>query len=76
MSTDKENSPRKIVKDEQQEDRNIWRTDITASGDIPTIKSNAYEIAQEAVRLAWAAIWVSVIAVVISVASTIVNLSL
>ena len=76
MSTDEEKSLQECAIDLQEEDRNIWRTDITASGEFLALKRDAFEIAQEAVRLARAALWIAVIAFVISVASTIVNLSL
>ncbi len=73
MSSDKEKSRQESAK---EEDRNIWRTDTTVSDDITVIERNALEIAEGAVRLAWAALWVSVIAVVISIAGTLVGLSL
>ena len=43
---------------------------------VKDLQRNSLDIAQEANRLAWVAIWVSVIAVVISVVSALAGLSL
>ena len=76
MSIDKEISQQEFAKNEQEDDRNIWRTDTTVLGDETVIERNPFEIAQGADRLAWIAMWVSVVAVVISVVSAAISLSL
>ena len=75
MSTDKEKSQQEFAKDELEEDRNIWRTDTTDLEDDSVMERNALEIARDADRLAWIALWISVFAVVISVVSAAIGLS-
>ncbi len=76
MSTDKEKSQQEFAKDELEEDRNIWRTSTTDSQVGIVKERNALEIAEGADRLAWVAMWISIVAVVISVTSAAITLSL
>ncbi len=76
MSIDEEGSPEELAKDKQDKDRNIWRTNTTDSQDDIVKKRNALETAQGADRLAWVAMWISIVAVVISVTSAAISLSL
>lgn len=76
MSIDEEESPEELAKDKQDKDRNIWRTNTTDSQDGIVKERNALEIAQGADRLAWVAMWISIVAVVISVTSAAITLSL
>jgi len=71
MSSDKENAQRETVKDEWEEETNILSVDAPVLEGDTVIEENTFEAAQEANRLAWVAIWVSVVAVVISIVSAI-----
>ncbi len=76
MSSDKENAQQEIAKDEWKEETHILSAVIAVSEDDTVIEENTFEAAQEANRLARIAIWVSVIAVVISAVSAATSLSL
>lgn len=76
MSIDKEISQQVIAKNEQEDDTNIWRTDTTVLEDETVLRRDTLEIAQDANRLVWAAMWVSVFAVVISVVNAAIVLPL
>ncbi len=67
MSNDKENAQPEIAKDEWEEETNILSTDTPVLEGDTVIEGNMFDAAQEANRLASVAIWVSVVAVVISV---------
>ena len=69
MSSDKENAQREIAKGEWKGETHILSAVITVSEDDTVIEENTFKAAQEANRLAWIAIWVSVVAVVISAIS-------
>lgn len=76
MSIDQKASPDDLPNKKQAEDRNIWHTNSTDSQDDFSMERKAIDIAQGADRLAWVALWLSVLAVVISVAGGAIALTL
>ena len=75
MSVDEDNNLPEIATLERKEDSGIWNTATTVLNDDFVIEKNPLEIAKDASGLAWFAMWVSVVAIVISIASVAINLS-
>ena len=75
MSNDKEELQRDTAKDEREEETNILSADTLVLEDNTLEQRNPFEAVREANRLAWVAIWISIVAVVISAVSAMVSLS-
>ena len=73
MPIDEDNFVQEIAEDQHG---NIWRTDTTVLGVDTVIERNSFEIATDADRLAWVAIWVSGVVLVGSMVSAAISLSL
>ena len=78
MSSDKENAQREIANDDWEEETNILMADARVlDGDsVKDLQRNSLDIAQEANQLASVAIWIAVLALVISVVGALVSLFL
>jgi hypothetical protein len=57
-----------------EENSGIWNTATTVLDDDTVIEKNPLEIAKDASGLPWFAMWVSIVAVVISIVSAAINL--
>jgi hypothetical protein len=75
MSVDEDNDLPEIPTLKRKEDSGIWNTATMVLDDDAVIEKNPLEIAKDASGLAWFAMWVSVVAIVISIASAAINLS-
>jgi hypothetical protein len=75
MSFDEDNNLPEIPTLKRKEDSGIWNTATMVLDDDAVIEKNPLEIAKDASGLAWFAMWVSVVAIVISIASAAINLS-
>jgi len=76
MSNDKEKLQRETDKDEWEEETNILNADTSDLEDNTVEQRNPFEAVREAKHLASVALFVSVAAVVISVVSVAISLSL
>jgi hypothetical protein len=74
MSVDEDKTVPKTVTAEGKEDSGIWNTATTVLDDDAVIEKNPLEIAKDASGLAWFAMWVSIVAMVISIVSAAINL--
>jgi hypothetical protein len=74
MSVDEDKTVPKTVTAEGEEDSGIWNTATTVLDDDAVIEKNPLEIAKDASGLAWFAMWVSIVAMVISIVSAAINL--
>ena len=74
MFVDEDKALPKTTMGERGEDSGIWNTATTVLDDDIVIEKNPLEIAKDANGLAWFAMWVSIVAIVISIASVAIHL--
>ena len=74
MSDDEDKTVPETTTGEREEDSGIWNSATTILDDEIVIEKNPLEIAKDASGLAWFAMWVSIVAMVISIVSATINL--
>ena len=74
MSVDENKTVPETTTGEGEEGSGIWHTATTVLDDDTVIEKNPLEIAKDASGLAWFAMWISIVAMVISIASAAINL--
>jgi len=75
MSVNEDKSQLETQAGERENDSGIWSTATTILDDDTIIELNPLEIAKDAKGMAWFAMWVSVVALAISIACIVINLS-
>jgi hypothetical protein len=74
MSVDEDKTLPETTTGQRGEDSGIWNTATAVLDDDIVIEKNPLEIAKDANGLAWFAMWVSIVAMVISIVSAAIHL--